>query len=192
MAPIVFMGSKTHLMLEMFSREERAFYQSAKLFPIRKIPREEMGNFIRKGFSIKELVYEDEMIDRILLKAENIPYYVQFLAAEIYSYCDPKQMIGFTDLEVVMEKILDRQGDYYSDLIQMISPYQQNLLRALSNDEKELYSKDVADRYLLSSASTTQRALQGLIKLGIIERMGSGYEFSDPFFKIYLAKRFFN
>jgi hypothetical protein len=33
--------------------------------------------------------------------------------------------------------------------------------------------------------------MHALVRLGIIERQGGDYEFSDPFFKQYLKTRFF-
>lgn len=187
----VFMGSKTHMMLDLFNQKERAFYQSAKLYPIGKIPEPIMRDFISKRFEEAGLQVNDQIIDRILTASENIPYYVQFFSAELFSACSYSGHVSEEDPNRVMEMILDRQTDYYTELIEQTSTYQKSVLRALCEGEGEIYSKSTSDQFALSSSSSTQTAMQALIRLGVIEKQGSNLEFSDPFFKQYLKTRYF-
>ncbi|MEA1876838.1 MAG: ATP-binding protein [Bacteroidota bacterium] len=187
----VFMGSKTHMILDMFNQKERAFYQSSKLYPLGKIPVIEIKLFITKGFLQSELTLNDDILGLILDWTENIPYYVQFLAAELFTWSQGSDQISEEDLILVMERILNRQNDYYTELMDKISSNQKNVLRALSEQKTEILSKSIADQYFLSSPSSTQRALSGMMKLGVIEKQGSTYTFSDPFFKKYLVSRYY-
>lgn len=186
----VFMGSKTHLMLDMFSQKERAFYQSAKLYPLGKIPLVEMSKFITQGFLQSGLILKDDILALIFDLTENIPYYVQFLAAELFTWSQDSDQISEKDLMLVMECILNRQNDFYTELMDRISSNQKKVLRALSDQKTEILSKSVADQYFLSAPSSTQRALSGMMKPGVIEKQGSAYTFSDPFFRKYLVSRY--
>ena len=187
----VFMGSKTHMMLDLFSQKERAFYQSAKLYPIGKIAEPIMREFISQRFKQAGLPVDIAFIDRILTASENIPYYVQFFSAELFSLCSYSGHVSAEDPERVMDMILDRQTDYYTELIEQTSTYQKSVLRAVCAGDREIYSKSTSDQFALSSSSSTQTAMQALVRQGIIEKQGVNYEFSDPFFKQYLKTRFF-
>jgi uncharacterized protein len=187
----VFMGSKSHMMLDLFNQKDRAFYQSSKLYPIGKIPEAEMRQFISQRFDQTGIHVDESIIDLILKWSDNIPYYVQFLAAELYSFCAPSGPVALADLTKVMELILDRQTDFYTGLIEQTSSYQKSVLRALCSDFPEIFSMAVSDQFGLSSPSSTQAAIQALIRLGIIEKLAGDVVFSDPFFKKYLILRYF-
>jgi len=187
----VFMGNKTHLMLDMFNQKERAFYQSAKLYPLGKIPLIEMRKFVSQGFLQLGINLNNDILELLLDWTENIPYYVQFLAAELFTLSQDSDEISKEDLAKVMERILDRQNDFYTELMEKISSNQKKVLRALSDENTEILSKSIADRYFLSTPSSTQRSLSGMMQLGVIEKQGSAYTFSDPFFRKYLASRYF-
>ena len=47
----VFMGSKTHLMRDIFNNPNRPFYKSGRHFPLQKISGNELGKFSKKKFS---------------------------------------------------------------------------------------------------------------------------------------------
>jgi len=187
----VFMGSKSHMMLDLFNQKDRAFYQSAKLYPIGKIPEAEMRKFIRQRFDHSGINIDEPIIDVILNWSDNIPYYVQFLSAELYSFCASSGAVTMNDPAQVMELILDRQTDFYTGLLEQTSSYQKSVLRAISSGFPEIFSMSVSDQFGLSSPSSTQAAIQALIRLGIIEKLGGNIEFSDPFFKKYLIFRYF-
>ena len=187
----VFMGSKSHMMLDLFNQKDRAFYQSAKLYPIGKIAAEEMRKFIRQRFDHAGINLHEAIVDVILTWSDNIPYYVQFLSAELYAYCASAGTVPLTAPEQVMELILDRQTDFYTGLLEQTSSYQKSVLRAICSGSPEIYSKSVSDQFALSSTSSTQAALDALIRMGIIEKQSGSVQFSDPFFKKYLISRYF-
>ncbi len=191
MVSYVFMGSKSHIMLDLFNQRDRAFYQSAKLYPIGKIPVAEMRNFIRQRFALSGINLDETIIDLIVTWSDNIPYYVQFLSAELYSFCARSGTVAMKDPALVMELILDRQTDFYTGLLEQTSSYQKSVLRAISSDVPEIFSMSASDLFELSSPSSTQAAIQTLMRLGIIEKQGGSVEFSDPFFKKYLIARYF-
>lgn len=187
----VFMGSKSHMMLELFNHKDHAFYQSTKLYPIGKIPEGEIRKFIMQRFDQSGINLDESIVDVILNWSENIPYYVQFLSAELYSFCASAGAVTINDPAKIMELILDRQTDYYTGLLEQTSSYQKSVLRAICSSSPGIFSKSVGDRFGLSSPSSTQTALEALVRLGIIEKQGGNIEFSDPFLKKYLVSRYF-
>ncbi|MBC8181669.1 hypothetical protein H8E88_11155 [candidate division KSB1 bacterium] len=56
-------------------------------------------------------------------------------------------------------------------------------------ENKNIFTEKFAAIFGLSAISSTQRAVSGLIELGIVEKLPSGFEFTDPFFQRYIQLR---
>lgn len=75
----VFMGSKRHLMMDIFRNKNRPFYRFGKRFPLEKIPDEDFAEFILDKFRKGSFIVSNETIDEILNKTESHPYYTNFM-----------------------------------------------------------------------------------------------------------------
>ena len=187
----VFMGSQTHLLLDMFQDKKRAFYNIGKLMRIEKIPEKEMKTYLKDRFVKTGLKISNQILDSMINISDNIPYYVQFLAFEIWQIAFLENAkIGEKILDKAIDKIINNQSDYYFELFEKISNYQKKLLLALIKENSNIFSKDFSEQYNMSSASSTQRAVNRLIMIGIIDKIGNTFSFSDPFFKRFLQIRF--
>ena len=62
------------------------------------------------------------------------------------------------------------------------------VFNAIAHNERELLSGEAAQKYNLGAVSTTQKALESFIDDGLVERNNTQYEFSDPFFKMFVLK----
>ncbi len=187
----LFLGSKTHLLLNMFRDKSRAFYNVGKFVKLKKISEKENTNFIKSRFKKFNIEISDEHIKYMLGVTENIPFYVQFLSSELWqSVISSKNKIENEDINKAIDRIIAGQSDYYLELYDKLSQYQKKLLLALIETGSEVYSKKYAEQHRLSSASSTQRAISKLIDEGIVEKEQSGFQFSDPLFKKYLKLRF--
>lgn len=188
----VFMGSKSHLLLNMFQDKEKAFYKSGKFFPIEKINKNEMELFVNEQFQKSGLKISAKIVESIVENAQNIPYFVQQLSYQVWNGAIGKEKeIVEKDVIAGVEKIIDHQQDYYLELFDNLSTYQKKVLRALVVSTENIYSSEYASVFDLSSVSSTQRAIAKLIDTGIVEKQQKTYNFSDPFFKIFLNDRIF-
>lgn len=188
----VFMGSKTHLMLNMFADKKRAFYNIGKLVKLDKISSSEMSEYINREFINGGFRFKEGIFEKIFQYTDNIPYYNQFLAAQIWqSAKEEGGEINEETIEKAVSLILDNQGDYYHALFDRLTNYQRNVIYALLQKRENIFSKEYAEKYGLSSGSSTQRALNSLMETGIIEKIHDKYEFSDPLFPLYLKLRIF-
>jgi len=187
----VFMGSQTHLLFNMFKNKKRAFYNIGKLMRIDKIPEKEMMIYLKKRYDGTGIQISEDIIAAIIKISENIPYYTQFLAYEIWqiSYIE-KIEINDEVLYMAVDKIINHQSDYYFELFEKLSKYQKKLLLVLTKSSTNIYSKEFSVKYNLSSGSSTQRAIGRLVESGIIEKIKDSFYFSDPFFKRFLLLRF--
>lgn len=187
----LFLGSKTHLLLNMFRDKNRAFYNIGKFIKLDKISEVDNIEFIRSRFKQFDIEISDDQIGSILEATERIPFYVQFLASELWqNVISQKNHVDNQDIELAVEGIISSQSDFYLELYDKLSKYQKKVLLAIAESGKEIYSKKYADKFDLSTASSTQRAISKLQDIGIIEKEENNVIFSDPFFKRYLLLRF--
>jgi hypothetical protein len=208
------MGSKTHLLLNMFRDKSRAFYNVGKIIKVEKIPEDETIKFLTERFADFSITLTKDSAEYIINVAENIPYYIQFIAAEVWQtkvavehppidspkanygnaeytgWINEKTKIEKKDIDIAVNRLIDAQSDYYLELYSNLSSYQKKVLFAISESGSNIFSKEYTAKYGLSSGSSTQRALQKIVDLAIVEKSGEEYLFSDPFFKNYIQLRF--
>lgn len=188
----VFMGSKTHLLSQMFSSRDRAFYGFGKMIRIDKIPREEMVRYIIARMESTGISCRQELAGEIVSLSDNIPYFVQFLASETWkeAYLN-NGSLGREQIDRAIEHLLDNQQDHFHQLIDTLNPYQKKVLQALSKEQQLIYSYDFMKTHDLGAVSSTQRAIDKLIQSGIIEKEQESILFSNPFFHKFLQERVF-
>lgn len=186
----LFFGSKTHLLKDMFNNKNRAFYNSASVMSIGKISETKSVEYLKARFSISGITIDDEITMTILYTAGNIPYYIQFIAYEIWqsAVLENKKEILQSDVSGAVENILMLKSDYYWELIVKQTTYRKKVFNAIAHNERELLSGETAQKYNLGAVSTTQKALESFIDDGLVERNNTQYEFSDPFFKMFVLK----
>jgi uncharacterized protein len=186
----VFFGSKTHMLKDMFNNKNRAFYNSADIMHLEKMATEESIVFLQNAFNSSDIHLSREMAQYIIQQVDNIPYYIQFLAHQIWEYAKINSITRIDKVIVdnSLQDILELKKDYYWELTNNQSIHRKKLLFALSRDAKELYSGKTSKKYELGAASSTQKALEVLINKGIIERSKDHYEFADPMFKMFIKR----
>lgn len=183
----LFLGSKTHIMKELFNNKKRAFYNAALSMSISYLPENETIKYLRKGFASSSIMLDAEIAQHIISVTSKIPHYIQQLAAEIWQY-----MVNSFDVvtkDIVDEcsmRLLAHKSDYYMELFDRQSRSRKQLLQALTKSGKNIFSTSYIKMHNLPSAATLQRAAQGLIKDGIVDKINGEYFISDPFFKLFV------
>ncbi|OGU29021.1 MAG: hypothetical protein A2057_09640 [Ignavibacteria bacterium GWA2_35_9] len=176
-------------MNDMFNNKGRAFYNAAMLMQIGSLPQEETVDFLISRFASSGIKIEQHLALFIIEQAGVIPYYIQLLAAEVWQYV--VNSIQKIDRELIIkcaEKIVDLKSDYYYELYDKLSAYQKKLLKALVVSGENVFSLNYTKKFRLTAASTTQKALAGLIESGIVEKVNGRYFIGDPFFKQFIIR----
>ena len=187
----LFLGSKTHLLKDMFSNKNRAFYNSALLMNLNKIDIDKSVAFLINRFGTSKLKIDAETANFLINRVAAIPYFIQFVAAEIWQQFileDRKTKINREDVETAIERIILLKSDFYWEITNRQTSFRKKVLFALSWSADELFSKQTILKYNLGAASSTQKAIERFIEDGIIERDKGKLEFSDPIFKEFLKK----
>lgn len=185
----MFLGSKTHLLNEMFSNKKRPFYNSAMVMQIGPLPMEDTIQFLQEKFSKFDITISKECCSYIVEKATNIPYYIQLLAAEVWqSVIVGKDDITRQIIEDCCLRVVNLKKDYYSELFDKHSEGQKNVLLALCKSGNNIYSAGYIQKNRLKAVSSVQKSIMVLMDSGIVDKEDDEFFISDPFFKLYMEQ----
>lgn len=187
----IFIGSKRHMIKDIFENKNNPFFRFGKHISLKKIPEKEFSIFIKNNFTDSGIEIDDDVIKSILDLTQCHPYYTQQLCHEIWyiTMIRKNKRVEQLDVHTSIEKILMNQNDAYLSILDTITKTEEAVLIALAADETSLYSGRVIKEYNLVSQSHVQRSLEGLEKKEIVEKINGKYEFVDIFFKEWIKVR---
>lgn len=105
----IFMGSKKHLIYDMFNNPGRPFFKSSPHFPIQKIDTAVFAAFLKKKFDETNRPIDDKTALYIVETAESHPYYTQFLSHTVWEMTEPGQSAGTEIVDAAVVRILARK-----------------------------------------------------------------------------------
>jgi len=188
-----FMGSKRHLLDELFLDKNKPLYRIAKSVPLGKIPEQKFKSFIHTRFKSVDMVVEENLIDQILKITVCHPYYTQQLCHEIFNICFSKKeasTVAPKDIELAKHKCISAQSYAYSTIWDGLAGKQKDLILALSlNPEANIYSQEFLTKHGLGAPATVQTAVKALEKKGLLDRQNGSYSISDVFFVEWIKRR---
>lgn len=184
----VFLGSKAHLMKRMFGDASKPFYNSAYVLPLGKPPEAESVEFLVSRFRDAGQGIPSELAERIMRVSDNIPYYLQEMASEVF---DSVEMSGRTevkaeDIEIAAESITSKSAELYEVRMSGLSAAKRAIVRALAREPVRQFDEDYRARHSLPVSSTIHTAMKELVESGVIDNAGGLYHHVDPFFVRYL------
>lgn len=188
-ANYLFLGSKTHMLQDMFLAKNRPFYNSASVMQLSTLPEADTCRFLQERFGQYGMAISESLCLYLIKCVDNIPYYIQLLAAEIWQYMMP-------DLKDVLAEIIDEcfyriiemKHDYYFELFDKFSEAQKRLLVAIAQSGENIFSSKYISEHRLVGASSIQKSLSVLMDAGVVEKSESAYSVGDPFFKRFVLQ----
>ena len=185
----IFMGSKTHLMRDLFNNPNRPFYKSGKHFPLGKIDHEELSLFAKKKFSGQNIVIGNNELNRVLDSTECHPYYFQMLCNVLWELCMDNMVITESDISKALDILISRESSAYIAMWEELTIKQKNLMVALAKEESpEVFGKKFLETYGLGPSSSIQKALKKLLKKELIQQENGSYIIYDLFFKKWIRR----
>ena len=187
-ANYLFLGSKTHIIQDMFMSKNRPFYNSAITLQLYPLPERETIEFLTSRFALSGICISEDLCRYLIMRVENIPYYIQLLSAEIWQYMMPDLKEVTKDIiDECFTRVVELKSDYYFERTDRLSALQKRLLIALTKSGTNIYSGEYINQNMLIGASSLQKAVAVLLDEGIIDRNGDTYTYCDPFFKCYIT-----
>jgi uncharacterized protein len=188
----VFMGSKRHLIVGMFSDPARPLYGIGKMFPLGKIDPDHLIQFVQSRFAKSGKPILEDVVVRLVDTCESHPYYTQYVSHSLWELTQFNSSISTSDLEDALTLTINRISPRYENLWELLPIRQRQALIALSNltSTQRPFSGDIILKYGLASASAFRRALTALIDKGIVDKDKAEYSIIDIFLKKWIQRNF--
>lgn len=183
-------GSKRHMMTEIFNNSSKPFYRFGDIIMLAKIDRESWISYICESFSEsgKVIGHKEAAIISDLMQCHS--WYVQQLSH--YTWNITQKKATRTEVYNALNELISANMPLYQKEMEILSSTQLNLLKAVSNGEKQLTSGRVMNEYRLGTPHNVSKNKVLLINNDIIGEMGGSYCFMDPAFELWFRKSFLN
>lgn len=184
----IFMGSKKHLLHNMFSNLNRPFYKIGRHFPLGKISADELTSFVIGRFKSTGINIPEEIAGRIVNIAECHPYYVQHLGSSVWRLAQYRQF-DEKIIEDALTLTLMEEKSAYSNIWDELTLNQKKVLKMLAEIKPgdKIYSFDKLQRFGLTT-SAVQKIIKNLLSKELIDKSNDTYEINDVFFKRWLER----
>lgn len=179
----VYLGSKRHMMRQIFNDENEPFWRSAKQFELGVIPRALFERFASKQFAKTDRKLSAEAAARVLELTGGHPYATQEAFYFLWEQTPEGEIAGIDRLERALEALLRSEHAHFSLLWERAAAAQRLVLLALAAEQPgRPLSSGYQDRHSLPSAATVQTALGALVDAELLSRIGRGeYRIAEPF-----------
>ena len=183
----LFVGSKRHLLLDLFSNPNRPFYRSGKIFPLEKIDFDHLQGFIKKRYNGAGADIDKKTLKLIVETTECHPYYTQYLCHVLYDIMD-KRRIRTDDVPKAIDLLLSRESTAYMNIWDLLTHRQKQALVALSETGpgESPFRSEILRRFNISQPAVMIRALGSLVDKDLVDREGGRYDIIDLFFKRWI------
>jgi uncharacterized protein len=185
----VYLGSKRHMMQQLFNDENEPFWRSAKQMELSVIALEDFRPFIDERFSATKEGIDDAAIDAILELTGGHPYATQEFCYFVWEATPDSETATLGHVDAALEAVLRAENAHFSLLWDGASAVQRVLLEALALEAGRPYSEEYRRRHRLPPQTNVQRALTALVRSEIVSKQADGaYAISEPFLAQWIVR----
>ena len=188
----IFLGSRKHLIQEMFLDKNRPLYRAAGHYPLRSIEEKHWIPFIRDRFAQTGKQIDDANIREVCQMTEGHPFYTQHLSHALWELSSKSEPASEVLIQSAVRLLLDRESYAYTTLWESLANNQQRFLRGVAHEASGVkpFASAFTRKYGLRSASNAQRAVSGLLDRGVIDQENGTYVIVDRFFRLWIQQIF--
>ncbi len=182
----VYLGSKRHVMEEIFSNANKAFWRSAKSVELGMIAPEAFGPFIVERFERTGRGVDEEAVARLLEITGGHPYATQELAYFLWEQVPAGENASSERLERALVAVLRSEHAHFSLLWEDASKIQRLVLQALAREPGRPFTAAYRERHDLPPSTNVQKALRALERRETVSGSGGAYRIVEPFLAEWL------
>ena len=189
-AQFIFAGSKRTMIVEMFSKHSRPFYQSTTIMSVPKLDIEKYRAFAVSHFEKGGKGLSPDVVDEVYDMFEGVTWYLQRVMNKLYMLTPTSETCDTHYIPKAIEDILDENQMAYEALLYQIPSRQKALLMAICAEGKasSITSTAFVRKHSLSSSSSVQSAIRGLLDKELVTSENGAYEVYDKFLAIWLNR----
>ena len=191
-ARFIFAGSQKHIMMNMFNSPARPFYQSVNMMQLKSIPLTAYRAFVERLFLENKKRIEEELIDEVYNFFEGHTWYVQLMFNELYILTGKGEVCDRSLQSIALTNILQMQDFTYQEIFSRLPDKQKEVLIAIGNEQEApgVTSGKFIKKYKLSTPSSVQAALKGLLEKNLVSQEQNQYEIADKLLGVWLQKNY--
>jgi hypothetical protein len=189
-ATFLFVGSKRHLMGEIFTSPSRPFYQSVLIMNLKPINVEKYTEFARFQFKEHGKTIDDLVVPNIYERFDAVTSCIQRVLNVLFLKTSQNKTCTVDMVDGAIDYILDMLSETYNDLLDKIPEKQREVLIAIAKEGKVkgISGQPFIRKHHLQSVSVVTAAVRGLLDKDFITHDKSIYMVYDPFFALWLKK----
>lgn len=191
-AQFIFAGSQRHTMGNMFLSASRPFYQSVSMMHLESIAIEEYIDFARNHFKKADRRITPETIRIVYDRFDGVTWYVQKTLNVLFAFTPVGATCDESMVEPAIASVVDSYRFNYQETLFRLPERQKELLVAIAKEgnAKSITSGEFVKRYSLTSPSSVQAAVKGLLEKDFITLFNGSYSIYDKLFEIWLRESY--
>lgn len=184
--PVIFMGSKKHLLSQIFAKPQAPFADFGFDILFEDIPYAEYQAYIQERFDVSKLtislVTATLMQDLLFRNAEAINAVGAYLVDQ-----HAHKEITETDVRFAIQSVVKQRQGRYEEFLSTLSDAEENILIALAKygPVSEPSNKEFLKK-VKPSHSTVLKSIRNLMDHSTIEKMQNGYQLCNPLLHYYV------
>lgn len=187
--PVILLGSKRHILRDIFHDEANPFYGFGTDVEIKEIVREHWLPYMRERFEPCDLQINEEGMNEICCLMKDVPNAIQ----ELCQWITLSGQKGVLTTELVHKNLLDlitNKSSRYIEKLASFSAKEKKVLLAVAQSEPVSSVTSTKFLKLTSvSATATRATMSRLEDQGVLDLASVGYTITDPIFKIFLTRQ---
>lgn len=191
-ARFIFSGSQRHMMSQIFLSPSRPFYQSVSIMHLGKIDEGKYAYFAKKHFTDNGKQLEDGVVEKVCMLSKNITWYMQKLMNTLFAATEQGGKCTVNMVDEALAYILDSQAFGYREQMFRLPEKQGRVLIAIAKEGEAaaVTSGAFIRKHRLSSASTVQSALRGLLEKDYVTQEQGHYAVYDVFLSYWIVREY--
>lgn len=182
-----FLGSKKHLMENIFQSRRMPFYQFGEMLHLKCIPTVYWVPFICYRFEKYGKKIAEEYAGRICQVVKNYSSYVQQLAWNVMA--ETEKEVNEESFEEGLKDLLEQNSSLFIQQTEGLTTYQLNFIRLLCKDiHSGFTTQAVSEIYPLSCKSNIDRIKKSLVDKEIITVEKDGIFLADSVFELWFKR----
>lgn len=184
----VYLGSKRHVMEEIFSNANEPFWRSAKSIELGTIDPDAFAPFIVERFQETGRGVSEGLARRLLSITDGHPYATQELAYFLWDRVHPGESASEDRVEDALAAVLRSEHAHFTLLWEDASAVQRLVLQALAGEPGRPFTAAYRERHDLPAPTNVQKALRALEQREVVAGAGGFYSIVEPFLAEWLSR----
>lgn len=156
------------------------------------IPLEVYKPFVKGLFEENGKKVTDQLVENVYTLFDGHTWYVQLMLNELFILTDKKGICDVPMINLALNNIIATQDFTFQEIFSRLPEKQKEIMIAIAKEQKAkgVTSAAFIKKYRLTSASSVQSGLKGLLEKDMLTQESGGYQVYDKLFNIWLRRNY--